>query len=807
MKKLMIKHQILKLVFESMFILFLFNNNAFSQQPNIYDCGTLSSPSYSSLSTFVGGNLKPERSDLSLGMPADSTAYFPTLIVLVQFANEPEQSTYWPIGGPPTFISEMLSYDKVSRTDWWNSYNPNTQTVSSWWHEVSRGKLHVLGQAISVVLDRDTGWYIHNGGEDRVNFDVYEKLRQNTTIDWTFYDKWRKINGQFKYEADQKVDMIYMVHRRTFSGGPLIYAAGYVPLGYANGQIEYEVDPVNHIKINGSYTDEGSGIKINGKFGVADKNHVVAVSGHEVGHYLFGSGHTVYSKMAYGPGSESFYCPWEEIKLGYMIPTLVDFNNFNYEYVLGDYSSRGQINGNIIQVPISGDGQEFFLIANRRKESQHDRIANGDTLSYGNANLSSTIEYGKGTYIYHIFDGYSYPSGNVINNDLECADGLFNWQQTGLDAPDWNLGNPYLPVLEPLSVSYNNDNGANGMTGKDGYNVRSFESKWFSKGKKETGYLTGGLTRTYTNLNQNWTSRDLSGDRYDAWKPGYNEIFSPYSSPSTIDKNNVNTGIFIWNNSVNPSTNIANYKIFKAGVNYSEGQILQWTPPSRPMGIVVDYYLESEDYMRPIITWNHNKEPDMLRTDLKKRYKIWRATTLYMTIVPTSYILLDTIDIDSGAAPSYIDYSIIGLGSGWPGMGEQIQYPVRYTVQAIDKYEDPSVRSDFGMAIGLRNCAVCAVEDNIILNSDLPTEFALKQNYPNPFNPSTNIEYDLPLDNFVTIKIFDILGKEIMTLVNEFKQAGRYVISFNGNNLPSGIYYYKIKAGNFDQVRKMILIK
>ena len=230
------------------------------------------------------------------------------------------------------------------------------------------------------------------------------------------------------------------------------------------------------------------------------------------------------------------------------------------------------------------------------------------------------------------------------------------------------------------------------------------------------------------------------------------------------------------------------------------------------MGIKVDYYPESENYMRPIITWNHNQEPDMLLSDTitKKRYKIWRATQPYMSAVPTNYILLKTLDIDSGTAPSYIDTSIVALGSAWPGMGEQMEYPVRYTVQAVDKYQDSSVRSDFVSAIGLLNCGVlCAAgEDNVSHNNQqLPKEYSLNQNYPNPFNPQTKIEYSIPKDDFVTVKIYNLLGREVMILENEYKKSGSYKITFDGANLSSGVYYYKISAGNFEQVRKMILIK
>ncbi|MFA6027103.1 MAG: T9SS type A sorting domain-containing protein, partial [Ignavibacteriaceae bacterium] len=87
------------------------------------------------------------------------------------------------------------------------------------------------------------------------------------------------------------------------------------------------------------------------------------------------------------------------------------------------------------------------------------------------------------------------------------------------------------------------------------------------------------------------------------------------------------------------------------------------------------------------------------------------------------------------------------------------------------------------------------------------TNFALSQNYPNPFNPSTVISYQLPSSGFVTIKIYNVIGKEIATLVNEFQQSGNYSKEFSAGGLNSGVYFYTIKAGNFSATKKMILIK
>ncbi len=88
-----------------------------------------------------------------------------------------------------------------------------------------------------------------------------------------------------------------------------------------------------------------------------------------------------------------------------------------------------------------------------------------------------------------------------------------------------------------------------------------------------------------------------------------------------------------------------------------------------------------------------------------------------------------------------------------------------------------------------------------------PKEFSLFQNYPNPFNPSTKISFALPTQELVTIKVFDVLGNEVATLVNEEKPGGDYEINFNAVSLSSGIYFYKLQAGNFVHTKKMILMK
>ena len=90
---------------------------------------------------------------------------------------------------------------------------------------------------------------------------------------------------------------------------------------------------------------------------------------------------------------------------------------------------------------------------------------------------------------------------------------------------------------------------------------------------------------------------------------------------------------------------------------------------------------------------------------------------------------------------------------------------------------------------------------------NLPTEFSLSQNYPNPFNPSTSIKYSVPSNEYVSLKIYDVLGKEVATLVNQEMNAGIYEVQFDASQFTSGVYIYRLITEDLSISKKMILIK
>jgi len=165
-----------------------------------------------------------------------------------------------------------------------------------------------------------------------------------------------------------------------------------------------------------------------------------------------------------------------------------------------------------------------------------------------------------------------------------------------------------------------------------------------------------------------------------------------------------------------------------------------------------------------------------------------------------------------------------GIGKAQAGGGD-----ISFVVSAgpVDITASSSVDVAFALAAGmgkadLNNAFVGARSKYQVIITDVDDKFdnvvktfALEQNYPNPFNPATKIRFSIPSvgthsyasPQNVLLKVYDVLGKEVVTLVNEQREPGVYEVQFDAGGLPSGIYFYKIQAGSFVQTKKMILLK
>jgi len=192
---------------------------------------------------------------------------------------------------------------------------------------------------------------------------------------------------------------------------------------------------------------------------------------------------------------------------------------------------------------------------------------------------------------------------------------------------------------------------------------------------------------------------------------------------------------------------------------------------------------------------NKNLADSLLTNEFCLNYKCELVNASTNNVVGTfDNVTYNKFNVQEYANPSYlINCNGIEEGDYYLRLFSTVNDEVMYSISEIQKDNVSLEKQNFI----LRN----------FKGEVSPIDFTLEQNYPNPFNPSTTILYQIPQDGIVTLKIYDILGAEVATLVNEQKVAGKYEVNFNASQLASGVYIYKIQAGDFVSSKKMILIK
>ncbi|MFO7526334.1 MAG: T9SS type A sorting domain-containing protein [Ignavibacteriaceae bacterium] len=160
---------------------------------------------------------------------------------------------------------------------------------------------------------------------------------------------------------------------------------------------------------------------------------------------------------------------------------------------------------------------------------------------------------------------------------------------------------------------------------------------------------------------------------------------------------------------------------------------------------------------------------------------------------------------DSTTATTYVDVSE-EIYSGLPHANEgHVYYKITSVGYPVENPFSTPYESDYSNTVDIR--VIMPPLDKRGNSSANSKNYSLLQNYPNPFNPSTIISYQTPIYNFVTLKVFDVLGREVAELINTYKEAGTHSVEFDASSLTSGIYFYKIQIGNYVETRKFILQK
>ncbi len=173
-------------------------------------------------------------------------------------------------------------------------------------------------------------------------------------------------------------------------------------------------------------------------------------------------------------------------------------------------------------------------------------------------------------------------------------------------------------------------------------------------------------------------------------------------------------------------------------------------------------------------------------------YEIWKRRDNYFDPDVDWFLKTTT------ASNYYIDYD----EHGWGTMGPPAD--VYYKIKAVDLNDN---KSSYSNSVMFKCDQYLNKQSDKELIADKPTLYKLEKNYPNPFNPTTTIRYQLKEPGYVSLKVYDLLGKEIANLVDEKKTAGYFTVNFDGSNLSSGLYIYRLRVNNFIESKKMLLSK
>ncbi|MCI0706697.1 MAG: T9SS type A sorting domain-containing protein [Ignavibacteriae bacterium] len=717
-----------------------------------------------------GGTLPSTTTVLKGGKEITNQGVLKVLVIFVRFADDTQNTSTWPDytvlpSWATTFVDAQVPDDGIytakNLSDFFNRASGGLGTG------LPLGKLKLIGNVYYVTTDNPRSSYTSDG---QVNQHVWAKL--DPVINYNLYDNWRfmKDNQQYNHEylsgsGDGIVDYIFMIWRgASISLGSNV--GGYKPL------------PGSYTSNDGDAISSRSGsmqfnYRNKGAFDVTART--IYDPAHEFMHYIFGGSGNVdshidgrvllgiqnignvewFSLMTRGAyGNMSAY---ERYRAGWLTPTVVEATT-----TLDLLDTH--IKNKAVLIPIRKDSYGNFL--------EYFIIENYQTIySYSTANPFLRYQIfnhsiSRGALAYHVEDEhFSLPTSSKL--DIEAADGLWNWDLSqGASTPSDRSDDIIFRATPAPSSS-------------SSYDERDLIYINVSGTVNEYLALTPESDPSGQDLRRRYTRDATLGDNEDFFRETEVNICSNWSNPNTnkLDGNASNTAFQML--TYNSSTKAYSLKV---AVGYNDVVSL---PPSVPQNLVFTNANTHNQY--PYLTWNANTEPDLAGYDVWREYK------------EPGYTQTDKVgSLVTGT--SFTDYGIRTSSSS--------NNTITYWIKAVD---NSALVSNSSNKVSSKSMFLPKRVDDEVL-SIKPANFEITQNRPNPFNPSTIIEFALPEVSNVSLKVYDVLGREVQVLADGEISPGFHAVELNAVDWPSGAYFYRIvatgKSGNqFTKVMKMALAK
>jgi len=729
---------------------------------------------------FMEGTYETSNVLLRGGKMKTTVGTLRVMVIFVRFADDVETTSYWPdVNTLPTWATAFVD-NQIPANNIYPSVN-----LSNFFDRASGGDgagnlgiFQLIGDVFYVTTDGNQNSYTSDA---QINNHVWQKL-DNQGVNFKLYDNWRFMaNGEYynhEYSpgvGDGLVDHIFMMYRRhrvsTITGH-----GGYIPMA---GNFTTN----DAVSINGNCGSNQYGYRV--PFDVQPST--IFVPAHEYTHWLFGGGQVtghLDGESVYGsilnrgnirffglmtsalPGDMSAY---ERYRAGWLEPTIIETNT-SYVPLLDTH-----VKNRAVMIPIRYDGfgnrVEYFLVENF--QSQNDYAG----ASPFTRKSSFTFSFTQGLLVFHIEEeDLTLPAHSNI--DMECADGLWQWNVTQGGGTPTNRTDDAIARSTPTYHSaYDERDHITITVGSTTY------TDYLSLKSGDHPCGTGNPcvpSSTCTDCNHGWryTESSVLGDNEDFFRIGDvdADVFSSYSNPdSWLASGSTSTrGVEV----ISYNSTTKEY-ILKVGVDYSGVLDLK---PSRPQNLkVTSQKVCCPTRVVPKLTWIANGVPDMASYEIFRAISNPNPTSWFASVIhPTT---------------TYYDYSVT-IGSG---------LPVFYRIKAKDSQAKLSSYSNTVTT----NCSNCASKTAVgdLDEEVMPGKFYLEQNYPNPFNPTSRIQYDVAEDGFVRLSVYNAFGQEVLVLVNGFQSAGSYEVNLDASGLASGVYIYRLQSGVDMSVKKMILMK
>jgi hypothetical protein len=776
------------LIFGSLLFVFcLFNNSA--GQNFSSECGMPEEPdapeSYAPPTHFVGRHIT-------------SSGTLRVLVVFIRFAGDTETTPVWPDTAVLPAWAQNLVNTNYSPT---GNYYPGT--ASHFFHQNSYGNLHVIGDVYYVTTD-STEDYFHQYASSNdeiaargiIEMEALDKLDSAPyNVDFSIYDNWNRVSNYTVIPntptvKDDEVDMIWFITRNIDKNPPI----GNFYTDHA------KLDCITHDRdgktIRGrSFPGSGIGMFSNRIYHSVNSSQepygtysIVNLLAHEMTHYFFGSGHfslwdNQLASRRYGADLKSYvggwrsaYSGYEKWRLGWLTPKTITVSGDNY--ILYDLATTmneppGATNGRLYKIDIPGTDQ-YYLIENRSWTSPFEARHNADSGIHGLLK--------PGILIYHIIrDDERLP---FVDTQKGQADGRFIWEMVYHGSNNGGDGRDDF-IKKGLADRENGYSETERIFIDAIPSAQYWSATWhpdpsnpYGGGPYENTYSHGGVHET----------TDLTGDSLDIYHVG--DVLTPWS----------NTASHKWNGSAFEATNIgvevssynSTNKQYTLKVRLSNPEQLS---PSRPQ----DLEIETSANYHPLLTWSSNLEPDVNNKFNRGKYKVYR--TVFENDPNYPYVEVGQVNhVFHSSTQTFEDLSV-----NIPRPGD-IRPMLRYyyKVSAVDNTQKESVKSEQASILAK---GYIPYKTNTGQDVEEIKEFGLAQNYPNPFNPETIIKYQIPASGFVQLKVYNVLGKEVATLINRDQEQGSYSVPFDASKLAAGVYIYSIRVNDFSKSHKMLLLK